>query len=226
MKKITLKDGNELILDDEWYDMFKHVGIMLRRNKNLFYASVFTGTAKKFKEERIHNVIMDLKTSNSTHVDHINGNGLDCRKSNMRIATKAENVINSKRKDRKYTGVIKRKTGYWSYITVNGQQTSNGYYDTEIDAAIAYNKAVLVHYGQNFRMNEIDGYDYKSVCAVSFEKQGRIPSSGYSNIFSRNDKYIFSAMHGEITSKRLPLKDALEYKHRFICSLLHCIVYS
>lgn len=91
-------------------------------------------------------------------VDHINGNGLDNRRENLRLATARENALNSRpRKGRsKFKGVyLDTLRGNWYVqIRAKGRGRYVGSFWSELDAARAYNKAALEHYGEFARLNE------------------------------------------------------------------------
>jgi hypothetical protein len=93
-------------------------------------------------------------------VDHINGNGLDNRKSNLRICTHQQNCENSRKRKKSFS---KYKGVYWSknakkwvaQITIDGKSKHLGYFELEEDAAAAYDKAAVKYFGEfaclNFR---------------------------------------------------------------------------
>jgi len=93
-------------------------------------------------------------------IDHINGNSLDNRFSNMRICTHKQNVRNRRKTKRpcssKYKGVFKNSAGntYQAQITVDGNQMYLGCFGTEIEAAIIYNMAALYYFGRFALLNE------------------------------------------------------------------------
>jgi hypothetical protein len=89
-------------------------------------------------------------------VDHINGNGLDNRKDNLRIVTARENAINRKVRcdsDVGVTGVTLDKASgkYKAYISISGKQKTIGRYATREEAVSARKAFEEVHYGEYVR---------------------------------------------------------------------------
>ena len=93
-------------------------------------------------------------------VDHINHNGLDNRKVNLRFATYSQN--NSNTRMRKNPGASKYKGVQWSkqrnkwtaIIRYNKKRKFLGYYTDERKAAKAYNEAAKIYHGQFASPNE------------------------------------------------------------------------
>lgn len=99
-------------------------------------------------------------------VDHINGNRLDNRKSNLRVCTQALNMVNRGPSringiKRKYKGVFYKKQAktnpYRAIIEVEGKRKHLGYFATEIEAAKAYNDCAHMWFGDFAKLNEIKG---------------------------------------------------------------------
>jgi len=71
-------------------------------------------------------------------VDHINGNPLDNRKSNLRTCTHKENVANKRMRNDNTSGVIgvrfHKLWGWQAYIAENGKQKHIGWYKTKEEA--------------------------------------------------------------------------------------------
>lgn len=97
-------------------------------------------------------------------VDHINSNRLDCRRSNLRFVTRSQNMQKATNRPTSQTGYKgvelhpaqpgRYKTDrYYAIITVAGNKISLGGYSNAADAARAYNKAALHHYGPHAGIN-------------------------------------------------------------------------
>jgi hypothetical protein len=94
-------------------------------------------------------------------IDHINGNKLDNRRSNIRMATVQKNAFNRKKPKGKctsqYKGVFKRKDlNKWeTRIKINNKSIYLGTFVDEVDAAKAYNQAARKYFGEFARCNDI-----------------------------------------------------------------------
>jgi hypothetical protein len=92
-------------------------------------------------------------------VDHRNTNSLDNRRSNLRLATRAQNVQNSQKRNIKTTsrfiGVcLDKESGRWiAAITKEGKKVHLGRFDSEPDAAKAYDAAAKKYRGEFARLN-------------------------------------------------------------------------
>jgi hypothetical protein len=90
-------------------------------------------------------------------VDHINGDPLDNRRANLRIATKGQNAQNRKARLREsgIRGVsYHRSSGKWrAGITNSDGFVSLGMYDTEEQAAAVYDLAARYYYGEHAETN-------------------------------------------------------------------------
>jgi hypothetical protein len=93
------------------------------------------------------------------HPDHIDGDPLNCRRNNLRLATKVTNAQNSKRRSDNqsgYKGVCttngKSFRPWRAYIRVEGHQISLGYFDTPEEAYAAYCEAARRYFGNFARL--------------------------------------------------------------------------
>lgn len=103
----------------------------------------------------LHKFIIDVTED---MVDHINGDGLDCRKSNLRVVTQHQNSMNHKIASNNTSGVSgvswkKDKKRWKSYITYKGKQIHLGYFkEDEFELAVkARKKAEEKYFGEYAR---------------------------------------------------------------------------
>ena len=92
-------------------------------------------------------------------VDHINHNGLDNRKANLRFATYSQNAWNRKKPtdsgSSKYKGVrwVKDSKKWRAVICNNNRRTHLGFFNDEKEAAAAYDTAAKKHRGEYAFLN-------------------------------------------------------------------------
>ncbi len=98
----------------------------------------------------MHRLIMNAPKGMET--DHINHDGLDNRRCNLRICTKSQNLWNSRPsgKASKHKGVAWHTPGnkWVAHIAVDGKKYYLGLYNTELGAAEAYKRAAEKHHGE------------------------------------------------------------------------------
>ncbi len=144
MKKIPLTQGQVALVDDEDYEYLCKSKWCAFYSHGRYYAVRTVWENKRNKIILMHRQI--LNPPKGKEVDHINHNGLDNRKKNIRIATRSQNNQNQRKCTRnttsKYKGVSwDKKTNKWiSYIKINCKRTVIGYYHNEIFAAGKYDE--------------------------------------------------------------------------------------
>ena len=88
-----------------------------------------------------------IKAPKGKVIDHVNNDGMDNRNANLRAATPSQNMHNRKKYDRKssskYKGVhwYKQYSKWTARIRYENKRIFLGYFESEIDAAKAYDKA-------------------------------------------------------------------------------------
>lgn len=111
---------------------------------------------KSHKMVSMHRQIMNPQ--NKMQVDHINGNGLDNRRSNLRLCTHSQNLYNHggrKVTESGFKGVSRMRDRWVARFTIERKLVRVGIFDTPIEAAIAYNKMVKKYHGEFAWLNPI-----------------------------------------------------------------------
>jgi len=154
-RRIPLTRGKHAIVDPEHYDRLNKYKWQASKGSDTFYAarSVWDRVNKKKRTIKMHREI--ICPPHPLVVDHINHSGLDNRKANLRPATKSQNNINKPFKKKKgahskYRGVTWQKSiNKWqAQIRAKGTHRVIGYFEDEIEAAKAYDKAAKKHHGE------------------------------------------------------------------------------
>lgn len=131
MKQIKLGKKNVFaIIDDEDFKKVKQFSWFC----NEWGYALYRGGNPK-KNIRMHRLILDAPKN--LEVDHINGNKLDNRRENLRLATKSQNQWNRNKTKitvSKFKGVFKSKNRWQVKI----KQIYIGSFKTEHQAALAY----------------------------------------------------------------------------------------
>jgi hypothetical protein len=140
---IELTQGKIALIDDEDYELVSAFTWCAHKMSNCFYATSRTSRKEgKRKLLYMHRLIMNAPKG--IEVDHINGNGLDNRRSNLRLCSHKENSQNKHRRIPGNKGISwhsrdkKWTAQYWK----DGIQHHVGYFLTEEQAIKAYNEAV------------------------------------------------------------------------------------
>lgn len=144
-EKTTLIDNTDyhLISQFKWYTV---------RCGNVWYAST------KINEKTTYMHRLLLLPQNNEQIDHINRNGLDNRRCNLRLATKSENQANRNKTPNissQFKGVSwnKKRNKWEASITVNYRKMFLGYFSDEIGAAKIYDMAAIKYFGNYALLN-------------------------------------------------------------------------
>jgi len=158
---IYLAKGVNAIIDSDDYDKIKDYKWSC--SKLGYVSSVINSYKPGQKRNKIQKTIYLHKLimgESSKFIDHIDGNSLNNRKSNLRFCTQMENSRNQSIKSNNtsgYKGVSWSKSmrKWEASISPNYKRIVLGYFINKIEAAIAYNEAAIKYFGRFAKLNII-----------------------------------------------------------------------
>ena len=154
--RLPLTQGKTALIDEADLPLVKHLSWHATHSKGKWYAATNVGKGAKRRLLKLATLLMG-----STGVDHINGDGLDNRRSNLRVVTQAQNTKNRSKQrsatSSPYKGVSwhkhKQHNKWSAYITANGHRKHLGYFSDPVDAAKAYDSAARELFGEFAKLN-------------------------------------------------------------------------
>lgn len=161
MKEIPLNKGQVALVDDADFDWLNQWKWYANIRGYTYYAVRAKETTERINGKqskyRMHRLILGV-TDPKILIDHIDHNGLNNQRSNLRIATAAQNCCNKtslKNSTSKYLGVsfIKRDQLWAGQIQVNGIKKRLGVFKSEETAARAYDEAAKIYHGEYANLN-------------------------------------------------------------------------
>ena len=153
-RRIALTKGMFAIVDAEDYDRLAQYSWTAQKGQRTYYATrrIRVGAAGKRKTIWMHREIVAVGAG--LVVDHVNHDGLDNRKANLRAATPAENGRNRRKRRMasrsRYKGLSwSERDGRWYVrIHVDGKAKFLGAYADEVEGAKVYDSAARRYYGE------------------------------------------------------------------------------
>jgi len=164
MIELPLTKNQVTFIDDEdWKLVFNYTWhAFFHGNTCYARANIYNENGKRVTKY-LHQFLLDVQEGQE--IDHVNHNGLDNQKENLRICTHEQNMGNYKTEGnfggKVRTSVYKgvswhKKVGKWAaQINTQGTRKHLGYFDNEDDAAKTYNKAADEKYGEFAYLNKI-----------------------------------------------------------------------
>lgn len=152
MKKIKLTQDKYALVDNDDFKALSKYKWFATKNVNTFYAMRNSPTVNgKYKILLMHRVIM--QTPKGMHTDHIDHNGLNNQRKNLRVCTNSQNQMNSGKKSHNKSGFkgvsyYERYKKWRAQIKVNKKRIFLGYYDTKELGSEAYIKACKKYHGE------------------------------------------------------------------------------
>lgn len=150
MKKIKLTRGKFALVDDQDYEWLNQWKWYAGKHRYTFYAERWEYYKDKRKSIKMQNMILGKKKD--FVIDHIDRDGLNNQRENLRFATVQQNNVNhriSKNNTSGYKGVYWHKNckKWAAYIRLNRKAVHLGLFEKAKEAAHAYEKAVRKYHG-------------------------------------------------------------------------------
>lgn len=164
--EIKLSQGKVAIVDDEDFEYLNQWKWCAVKNHGHWYAMrTDVSTSTRFTVF-MHRVIM--KTPTDLVVDHVDQDGLNNKKDNLRNCTSQQNSLNNSSRygSSAYKGVYynKDRQKWHARIITNKKRVHLGFFTTEEEAALAYNNAVIESGNIFIPINTIKGGQNVSEC--------------------------------------------------------------
>lgn len=147
MTTLELTQDRFAIVDEDLYqELSKHKWYYDAHNKCASRRDI-----KTKKIVKLHRVITN--PTKGFEVDHINGNGLDNRRENLRIVTHHQNCMNTKRQRNNTSGFKgitwdKQMKKWRARISVNRKPVLLGLFKNKFEAALVYEQAATRYFGE------------------------------------------------------------------------------
>ena len=173
-KSIPLSQGKAALVDDADFDRLSAFQWFL---SGTGYAVGFVpGESGKFRLEYMHRLIM--QAAEGQLVDHINGDSLDNRQTNLRFATPRQNLQNKRLSALSCTGLKgvgwhKTRQKYHARIQLQGIRFHLGFFDDPKTAALAYDEAARLLFGEFAACNYPDQQPPQAVATTVRERLQR-----------------------------------------------------
>ena len=152
MKEIPLNHGLIALVDDKDAEKILSLGPWhASKDRWTFYACKTLYQSGRKVTTRMHTAITGLP-----YVDHINGNGLDNRRENLRGATPSQNAMNrgvQVNNTSGYKGVTEKRGKWRAQIQVQGRCVYLGTFIDAADAALAYDTTARLEHGEYATLN-------------------------------------------------------------------------
>jgi hypothetical protein len=141
MKEIPLTQGKVALVDDEDYSELSKYKWYAHKGGNTYYADRHPKKIENLTKTITMHLFLMGPHQKRMQIDHVNGNGLDNRRENLRVITCRQNQQNQHvSKTSIYPGVYrdKRDNRWCAIIRINKQRIHLGTFESEIDAFNRY----------------------------------------------------------------------------------------
>jgi hypothetical protein len=155
---IPLTQGKVALIDDCDAHLAQHKWYATRTPQGRWYAQRTARVDDGARKVLLHREALGI-TDPAVEVDHKDGNGLDCRRHNIRPATPSQNQANRQpaRPGLKGVRLHRLRNHWWAVITIAGRRTYLGRFPDAEAAARAYDTAARRLFGEFARLNFPEG---------------------------------------------------------------------
>ncbi|QDV72469.1 HNH endonuclease [Botrimarina mediterranea] len=169
-REIQLTQGRKVIVDSEDYEL------LVARGNWCFGAKGYAARNERRADGKWRAVLMHrliMQAPEGLQVDHIDGNRLNNRRSNLRLCTPVENNRNRGPNVSNPLGIkgvywIPRQRKYRASIRIQGQTKQLGVYDDPLEASRVFDAATLEHRGEFARPNGVEWISPLKIASIQF----------------------------------------------------------
>jgi len=157
MKKIKLTQNKYALVDDEDYEFLSRWKWCAHKGGRTYYAKSTQYSDGKKRTLYMHRLIMI--PAPGQEIDHIDRNGLNNQKANLRVCTHKENSVNRIYRNKTgYRGIKKHGNRWEARISFHKKRYYLGIYHTPEEAAHVYSIAAKKYYGEFACLNKPEIY--------------------------------------------------------------------
>jgi len=156
MKEIELSNGGIALVDDEDYEFFAHWKWNRTESRGKVYAHRCFWVRGEDRRVTYPMHAFLMIGHGGVQIDHIDGNGLNNQKYNLRSASVNQNQYNAKLRSDSSTGfkgVASVRGRFHAQIQANKKHTYLGSFETPVEAALAYDSAARRLHGEFATLN-------------------------------------------------------------------------
>jgi hypothetical protein len=147
--QIVLSRGLVAVVDDEDYEMLKAWKWRIIPSQRTFYAATTVRRGGTRHTVQMHRML--LLPEAGVEVDHVDGNGLNNTRKNIRLCTHSQNAMNAKTRRSNSSGIkgvsFNRRDKKWQ-ARIGGRGLSLGVFTDPLSAALAYDLAAIEEFGE------------------------------------------------------------------------------
>lgn len=149
---VPLPNGKVFMIDPDDLDLVCQYNWHEKPGRNTSYVQGAAGNGNR--KIKLHRWLLNAPPDKD--VDHVNGDGFDNRRGNLRLVTQSQNNANRRKGagcSSKYKGVCYSRGGWVAHIKYRGGFRNLGRHKSEEDAAIVYDVAAQLCFGEYARLN-------------------------------------------------------------------------